>query len=56
MRCAQGYAGKTAVLGISLGAQTAALAAFKRVPVDAVVLVDGAPTAAETSQTPHPSI
>ncbi len=38
----QGYKGKTGILGISLGAQTAAIAVSEGLSADAAVLVDGA--------------
>ncbi|MBN7808714.1 dienelactone hydrolase family protein [Agrobacterium rosae] len=44
----QGYTGRIGVLGISLGAETAAIAVSQNVSADAVVLVDGVPAANQT--------
>lgn len=41
----QGYKGKTALLGISLGAETAAIAVSEGLSVNAAVLVSGVPSA-----------
>lgn len=51
----QGYKGNTGLLGISLGAETAALATSDGLPVDAAVLVAGVPSAQndfKSSETP----